>query len=72
MQAPDNIALLDAVYFAAIQRRAVKALRESARSVRYARGEFESLKSEQALLSAMSPGDMRFMGLGQQELLSAR
>ena len=49
MQSSENIELLDAVYFAAIQRRAVKALRESAGSVRYARGEFESLKSEQAL-----------------------
>jgi len=41
MQSPDNIELLDAVYFAAIQRRAVKALRESAHSVRYARMEIE-------------------------------
>lgn len=49
MQPPDNIELLDAVYFDTIRRRAVKALQKSACSIRYAREEFESLKSEQAL-----------------------
>lgn len=49
MQSTDNIELLDAVYFAAIQQRAVRVLQEAARSVRYARREFESLKTEQAL-----------------------
>jgi hypothetical protein len=49
MQPPDNIELLDAVYFAAIQQRAVKALEKASHSVRYARREFESLKTEQAL-----------------------
>jgi hypothetical protein len=49
MQPPDNIELLDAVYFAAIQQRAVKVLEKAARSVRYARSEFESLKTEHTL-----------------------
>jgi hypothetical protein len=49
MQSTENIELLDAVYFAAIQQRAVSVLQEAARSVCYARREFESLKTEQAL-----------------------
>jgi len=49
MQSTENIELLDAVYFAAIQQRPVSVLQEAARSVRYARREFESLKTEQAL-----------------------
>lgn len=49
MQSIENIELLDAVYFAAIQRSAVRVLQQAAHSVRYARREFESLKTEQAL-----------------------
>lgn len=49
MQSPENIELLDAVYFAAIQQRVVKELQQAAFSIRYALREFESLKTEQTL-----------------------
>lgn len=41
--------LLDAVYFAATQGRVIEQLEQAMRSVRHARTEFESLKSEQVL-----------------------
>jgi hypothetical protein len=49
MQDATSDKLLDAVYFAATQKRVVEQLEQAKRSVRYARKEFESLKSEKAL-----------------------
>lgn len=49
MQDTNFESLLDAVYFSATQGRVVEQLEQAMRSVRHARKEFESLKSEQVL-----------------------
>lgn len=49
MQDTNFESLLDAVYFAATHKCVIEQLEQAMRSVRYARKEFESLKSEKAL-----------------------